>query len=61
MSDIIGGLLEAGLHLDFLHEHERLPWRNFPMMEEAENWGYRLPDGQPPLPLSFSLRASKQV
>jgi len=61
LSDIIGGLLEAGLHLDFLHEHERLPWRNFPMMEEAENWGYRLPDGQPPLPLSFSLRASKQV
>jgi hypothetical protein len=31
------------------------------MMEEAEDWGYRLPDGHPPLPLSFSLRASKQV
>ena len=61
LSDIIGGLLEAGLHLDFLHEHERLPWRYFPMMEEAEDWGYRLPDGHPPLPLSFSLRASKRV
>ena len=60
LSDIIGGLLEAGLHLDFLHEHERLPWRYFPMMEEAEDWGYRLPDGHPPLPLSFSLRASKR-
>ena len=34
LSGIIGGLLEAGLHLDFLHEHERLPWRYFPMMEE---------------------------
>jgi SAM-dependent methyltransferase len=60
LSDIIGGLLEAGLHLDFLHEHERLPWRYFPMMVEAEDWGYRLPDGHPPLPLSFSLRASKR-
>jgi SAM-dependent methyltransferase len=60
LSDIIGGLLDAGLHLDFLHEHERLPWRYFPMMEEAEDWGYRLPVGHPPLPLSFSLRASKR-
>ena len=60
LSDIIGGLLEAGLHLDFLHEHERLPWRYFPMMVEAEDRGYRLPDGHPPLPLSFSLRASKR-
>ena len=61
LSDIIGGLLEAGLNLDFLHEHERLPWRYFPMMEEAEDWGYRLPDGHPPLPLSFSLQASKRI
>jgi len=61
LSDIIGGLLEADLHLDFLHEHQRLPWRYFPMMEEAEDWGYKLPDGHPPLPVSFSLRASKRV
>ena len=60
LSDIIGGLLNAGLHLDFLHEHERLPWRYFPMMVKAENWGYRLPNGHPPMPLSFSLRASKR-
>ena len=59
LSVIIGGLLNAGLHLDFLHEHERLPWRYFPMMLKAEDWGYRLPDSHPPMPLSFSLRASK--
>jgi SAM-dependent methyltransferase len=29
LGDIIDGLLEAGLHLDFLHEHDRLPWRYF--------------------------------
>jgi hypothetical protein len=32
MSEIIDGLLEAGLNLDFLHEHERLRSRRFPMM-----------------------------
>jgi hypothetical protein len=51
--------LDVGLHLDFLHEHERLPWRYFPMMVKAEDWGFRLPDEHPRLPLSFSLRASK--
>jgi len=38
ISDIIGSLLNAGLHLDFLHEHERLPWRYFAMMVKAEDW-----------------------
>jgi SAM-dependent methyltransferase len=60
LSDIIGGLLAAGLRLDFLHEHERLPWRYFPMMVPAKDWGYRLPDGHPSWPLAFSPRASKR-
>jgi len=60
LSDIIGGLLNADLHLDFLHQHEGLPWRYFPMMVRAEDWGFRLPNGHPPMPLSFSLRASKR-
>ena len=59
LSDIIAGLLEAGLCLSFLHEHELLPWRHFPMMVSDGEELYRLPDGHPPFPLSFSLRASK--
>ena len=42
LSDIIGGLLESGLRLDFLHEHETLPWRHFPMMVPAGERRYRL-------------------
>ena len=42
LSDIIGGLLESGLRLDFLHEHETLPWRHFPMMVPAGERLYRL-------------------
>ena len=56
---IIGALLDSGLRLDFLHEHETLPWRHFPMMVSAGERLYRLPDGHPRLPLAFSLRASK--
>jgi SAM-dependent methyltransferase len=59
MSDIIGGLLKYGLRLDFFHEHEVLPWRRFPMMVFARDRMFRLPDHQWPMPLAFSLKASK--
>ena len=45
LSDIIGGLLESRLRLDFLHEHETLPGRRFPMMVPA---GERLYRRRPP-------------
>jgi len=51
LSDIIDALLEAGLSMN--------PWWHFPMMVPNEEGLYRLPDGHPSLPLSFSLRASK--
>ena len=61
LSDIISGLATVGLTLDWLHEHERLPYRLFPMMVPAGEAGlFRLPDGMPAFPLSFSLRAVKQ-
>lgn len=59
LSDIIGGLLEAGLRLDFFHEHEVLPWRRFPMMVPRGERLFALPDWHTPMPLAFSLKASK--
>jgi SAM-dependent methyltransferase len=59
LSDIIGGLLEAGMRLDFLHEHEVLPWQRLPMMVPEGDRMYRLPDDQLRMPLSFSLKAYK--
>jgi hypothetical protein len=50
---------DAGLELEFLHEHEVLRWRAFPMMVEAGARLYRLPDDHPALPLSVSLKATK--
>jgi SAM-dependent methyltransferase len=59
LSDIVGGLLEAGLRLEFLHEHELLPYKLFPLMVPAGQGLFRLPDGAVPIPLSFSLKAVK--
>jgi SAM-dependent methyltransferase len=61
LSDIVTALLASGLRLDYLHEHETLPWRRFPMMVSAGDRLYRLPDGQVRMPLGFSLKAWKPL
>jgi hypothetical protein len=45
LGDVVSALVEAGLVLEFLHEH------GFDT--------YRLPEGTPKLPLMYSLRARK--
>jgi SAM-dependent methyltransferase len=36
LSDTLGGLIEAGLSLDWLHEHAQVPWRMFEMLVRKE-------------------------
>jgi SAM-dependent methyltransferase len=72
LGEIVTALIEAGLHLEFLHEHKELAWQGLPWMvsDEADVPGedsrhqrrtaWRLPDAQRDLcPLMYSLRASK--
>jgi SAM-dependent methyltransferase len=59
LSDILGGLLEAGMRLDFFHEHEVLPWQRLKMMVPTEDRYFELPPGQVRMPLAFSLKAFK--
>jgi SAM-dependent methyltransferase len=59
LSRIVTALIDAGLTLDFLHEHASLPWPPFPMCVRGEDGTYRLPDHIPAFPLSVSLRARK--
>jgi 2-polyprenyl-3-methyl-5-hydroxy-6-metoxy-1,4-benzoquinol methylase len=56
---IVSALTSAGLVLDFVHEHDWLPWPPFPMCIRADNGAYCLPKGSPRLPLAVSLRAIK--
>jgi SAM-dependent methyltransferase len=59
LSDIIGGLIEAGLRLEQFHEHEALPYRLFPSMVPLGQGMFGLPDTVSPIPLAFSLRMIK--
>jgi SAM-dependent methyltransferase len=60
LADIVSALLDAGLRIEMLHEHDRLPWKLFPMMVDAGESLCRLPDGVPSIPLALSLRARKR-
>jgi SAM-dependent methyltransferase len=60
LSDIVTGLIEAGLELEFLHEHEQLPWKLFPSMVSDGDRLFRLSADAVPIPLSFSLKARKR-
>jgi SAM-dependent methyltransferase len=58
LSDIIMGLLNAGLRLDLLHEHDTVAWKMFECLVPDSRGGFKWPD-KPWLPLAYSLRASK--
>jgi len=59
LSAILGGLIDAGMTITMFREHEILPWQGLPSMVRASERMWRLPDGYPAIPLSFSLRAIK--
>ncbi|MGH7102002.1 MAG: class I SAM-dependent methyltransferase [Acetobacteraceae bacterium] len=57
-SELFGCLLGAGFRIDFLHEHECVPWRRFAALEPGEAGLWRFPAGVSGPPLAFSLEAT---
>jgi hypothetical protein len=59
LSDVITALLDAGLTLELFHEqsYTNAPW---PWTERGDDGYYRLPQGWPRFPLTYSLRAAKR-
>lgn len=58
LGETVTALIEAGMRLDWLHEHDGLPWRLFSCLEPAEGGMYRWP-GRAWLPLAVSLSATR--
>ncbi len=59
LSDVISGLMKAGMTLDWLHEHDAVPWHMFDVLVQGAEGLWRWPD-KPWLPLAFSLRATRR-
>jgi SAM-dependent methyltransferase len=60
LSSVITGLIEAGLTLKWLHEHDAITWSMFDNLVRGADGLYRWP-AEPWLPLSFSLLASRPL
>ena len=58
LSEVLGALGEAGLALDWLHEHPRVTWRMFRCLVRDADGLFTWPD-RPWLPLAYSLSARK--
>jgi SAM-dependent methyltransferase len=59
LCDIVSGLIDAGLTLDWLHEHAQVPWRMFAMLVKKDDGDWHWPD-KPWLPLAVSLQATRR-
>ena len=58
LGSVVTALIDAGLVIRFLHEHDGVPWPMFRCLVKGEDRMYRWPD-RPWLPLSFSTAAEK--
>ncbi len=58
LGKVVTSLLDAGLALNWLHEHDSVPWRMFDQLVRDATGMYRWPD-RAWLPLAYSLRAER--
>ena len=58
LGDIVSAITDAGLRLELLHEHDHTLSPRWGFLERAGHDTWRMPAGQPRIPLMFSLRAS---
>lgn len=57
ISEVLCALIDAGLHIGFLHEHDFLHWKGLESMEKCSDGYWRLPEPLNRIPVLFSLKA----
>jgi hypothetical protein len=58
LGQVVTALADAGLRIDFLHEHDFDAFQRFESLERHAD-EYRFPAGCPRVPMMFSLRATR--
>ena len=59
IGDVVTALIDAGLVLRFLHEHDHTLFQRFPWLDEADDRTWRVPGDRPSMPLMYSLLAER--
>jgi SAM-dependent methyltransferase len=58
LGELVTALAQAGLRIDFLHEHDFEAFQRFETLER-HGGEYRFPPGRPRIPMMLSLRATR--
>lgn len=59
IGEVVTALADAGLRIEFLHEHDRLVWPGIPGMVRHDDDYFVAPQGAPRLPFAYSISARK--
>lgn len=59
LSAVVSTLIDVGLRIELLHEHDYTLAPRWPFLVVHDDGTYHFPDGMPSLPLMYSLRARK--
>ena len=60
LGEIVTALLESGMTLTSLTEHDSVPWNALPgQMEKDQNDDWRLIEGRERLPMTYTLTATR--
>jgi SAM-dependent methyltransferase len=57
LGDVVSAVIDAGLAIELLHEHDYTLFPRWPFLEKSGFDTYRMPEGRPRIPLMYSLRA----
>ena len=60
LGEVVSALTKAGLHIEFLHEHEKSPYNCFPNMEQTDDGMFLFQEHKRMFPLLFSVKATKK-
>jgi len=58
LGEIVTAIIDAGLVIEFVHEHQTLDWQGHPLMERMPDGMYAFPNPQI-CPATFSVRAHR--
>lgn len=59
LGQVVTALIDAGLRIDWLHEHDATCCDVVPSLTKGDDGLFRMPPGELSLPLSFSVRATR--
>lgn len=61
LGTMITGIIEAGMHIQAVRDHDGIAWQLFPSMTCGQDGLWRLPQDAPRIPLSVTIEAGKPL